>query len=57
MQNFLNYDLSIKKSYLYWVRFCVRWDGYNCKMTHPRDKGAKPFEAFLTMLATEPAGV
>jgi len=25
-------------------------------MTHPRDMGAKQVEAFLTMLATEPAG-
>jgi integron integrase len=50
---YLHYSLSTEKTYLYWVRFYVRWHGRNGKMTHPRDKGAKQVEAFLTMLATE----
>jgi integron integrase len=50
---YLHYSLSTEKTYLYWVRFYVRWHGRNGKMTHPRDMGAKQVEAFLTMLATE----
>ncbi|MFN5939281.1 MAG: integron integrase [Polaromonas sp.] len=50
---YLHYSLSTEKTYLYWIRFYVRWHGRNGKMTHPRDMGAKQVEAFLTMLATE----
>ena len=50
---YLHYSLSTEKTYLYWVRFYVRWHGRNGKMKHPRDMGAKQVEAFLTMLATE----
>jgi integron integrase len=50
---YLHYSLSTEKTYLFWVRFYVRWHGRNGKMTHPRDMGAKQVEAFLTMLATE----
>ena len=50
---YLHYSLSTEKTYLYWVRFYVRWHGRNGTMTHPRDMGAKQVEAFLTMLATE----
>lgn len=50
---YLHYSLSTEKTYLYWVRFFIRWHGRNGKMTHPRDMGAKQVEAFLTMLATE----
>ena len=50
---YLHYSLSTEKTYLYWVRFFVRWHGRNGTMTHPRDMGAKHVEAFLTMLATE----
>ena len=49
----LHYSLSTENTYLYWVRFFVRWDGRNGTMTHPRDMGAKQVEAFLTMLLTE----
>ena len=49
---YLHYSLSTEKTYLYWVRFYVRWHGRNGTMTHPRDMGAKQVEAFLTMLAT-----
>ncbi len=50
---YLHYSLSTEKTYLYWIRFYVRWHGRNGKMTHPRDMGAKQVESFLTMLATE----
>ena len=50
---YLHYSLSTEKTYLYWVRFYIRWHGRNGTMTHPRDMGAKQVEAFLTMLATE----
>ncbi len=50
---YLHYSLSTEKTYLYWVRFYVRWHGRSGKMTHPRDMGSKQVEAFLTMLANE----
>jgi len=50
---YLHYSLSTEKTYLYWVRFFIRWHGRNGTMTHPRDMGSKQVEAFLTMLATE----
>jgi integron integrase len=46
---YLHYSLSTEKTYLYWVRFYVRWHG----LRHPRDMGPREVEAFLTMLATE----
>jgi integron integrase len=45
---YLHYSLSTEKSYLYWVRFFIRWH----QLKHPRDMGAAEVEAFLTMLAT-----
>ena len=50
---YFHYSLSTEKTYLYWIRFFIRWHGRNGPMTHPRDMGAKHVEAFLTMLATE----
>ena len=50
---YLRYSLSTEKTYLYWTRFFIRWNGRNGTMTHPRDMGAKQVEAFLTMLASE----
>ena len=46
---YLHYSLSTEKTYLYWVRFFIRWHG----LKHPRDMGAKEVEAFLTMMATQ----
>jgi integron integrase len=46
---YLHYSYSTEKTYLYWVRFYIRWHG----LRHPRDMGAKEVEAFLTMLATQ----
>jgi integron integrase len=43
-----HYSLSTEKTYLYWVRFFIRWSG----MRHPRDMGAADVEAFLSHLAT-----
>ncbi|MBK9626075.1 MAG: integron integrase [Rhodocyclaceae bacterium] len=50
---YLHYSLSTEKTYLYWVRFFIRWHGRTGKMTHPGEMGAAQVEAFLTMLATE----
>ena len=50
---YLHCSLSTEKTYLYWIRFYVRWHGRNGTRTHPRDMGAKQVEAFLTMLASE----
>jgi site-specific recombinase XerD len=50
---YLHYSLSTEKTYLYWVKFYVRWHGRNGVMRHPRDMGAREVEAFLTMLAVE----
>jgi integron integrase len=44
-----HYSLRTEESYLYWVRFFVRWHG----LRHPRDMGAPEIEGFLAMLATE----
>ena len=50
---YLHYSLSTEKTYLYWVRFFVRWSARGGTMRHPRDMGASEVEAFLSMLATE----
>jgi hypothetical protein len=36
---YLHYSLRTEKTYLYRVRFYVRWHGRNGTMTHPRDMG------------------
>lgn len=46
---YLHYSLRAEQTYLYWVRFFIRWHG----LKHPREIGASHLEAFLTMLATE----
>jgi integron integrase len=50
---YLHYSLSTEKTYLYWIRFYIRWQATGGQMRHPRDMGAAEVEAFLTMLATE----
>lgn len=50
---YLHYSLSTEKTYLYWVKFFVRWHGRNGSMRHPREMGSREVEAFLTMLASE----
>ena len=50
---YLHYSLSTEQTYLYWVRFFIRWSGQVGAMRHPRDIGPAGVEAFLTMLATE----
>lgn len=44
-----HYSLRTEKTYLYWVKFFIRWSG----MRHPVDMGAPEIEAFLSMLANE----
>ena len=36
---YLHYSLRTEKTYLYRVRFYVRWHGRSGTMTHPRDMG------------------
>ena len=50
---YLHYSLSTEQTYLYWVRFFIRWSGQGGVLRHPRDIGPAGVEAFLTMLATE----
>ena len=46
---FLHYSLRTEKTYLFWVRWFIRFSG----LRHPRDMGQPEVEAFLTMLANE----
>ena len=46
---YLPYSICTEESYLYWIRFYIRWSG----VRHPRDMGADKVRAFLTFLATE----
>lgn len=49
-----HYSLNTEKTYVYWVRFFVRWSARaSGAMRHPRDMGAADVQAFLTMLASE----
>jgi integron integrase len=42
-----HYSLSTERSYVYWIRWFVRFHG----LRHPRDMGAAEVEAFLSWLA------
>ncbi len=46
---YAHYSLSTERTYLYWVRFFIRFH----KLRHPREMGAAEVEAFLTYLANE----
>jgi Phage integrase, N-terminal SAM-like domain len=46
----LHYSFSTEKTYLYWVRLYIRWHG----LRHPRDKGPREVEAFLTASGRQP---
>ena len=46
---YLHYSLRTEKSYVYWVRWYIRWHG----VKHPKEMGGKEVEAFLSMLANE----
>ena len=46
---YLHYSLRTEQSYVYWVRFFIRFHG----LRHPRELGRPEVESFLTMLATE----
>ena len=48
-----HYSLSTEKTYLYWVKFFIRWHGQGGVMRHPRDMGALEVQAFLSMLAAD----
>ncbi|MCG8519047.1 MAG: integron integrase [Pseudomonadales bacterium] len=44
-----HYSLSTEKSYLYWIRFFIRFH----QLRHPRDLGDQDIQRFLTFLAVE----
>jgi uncharacterized protein YfbU (UPF0304 family) len=44
---YLHYSYSTEKTYLYWVRFFVRWHG----IRHGKGVGDKEVQAVLSMLA------
>ncbi len=46
---YMHYSLSTEKTYLYWVRWFIRFHG----LRHPREMGRLEVEQFLTMLANE----
>lgn len=51
---YLHYSLKTEKSYLYWVRFFIRWSATQPGgMRHPRDMGVADVDAFLSMMANE----
>jgi len=45
----LHYSYRTEQTYLYWIRFFVRWSGRR----HPRELGAAEVTGFLNFLATE----
>ena len=45
----MHYSLSTEKTYLYWVRWFIKFHG----LRHPREMGRPEVEAFLTMLAND----
>ncbi len=44
---YMHYSLSTERTYVYWVRFFLKWHG----LRHPRDMGVAEVEAFLTMIS------
>jgi integron integrase len=46
---YLHYSMRTEESYVYWIRFFIKWSG----LRHPREMGADEVRAFLTFLATE----
>lgn len=47
---YLHYSLSTEKTYLYWIRFFIRWQAKDGQMRHPRDMGSAEVGAFLTSI-------
>jgi len=41
------------RSYVYWVKFFVRWHTRNGQARHPRDMGAAEVQQFFSMLTTQ----
>jgi Phage integrase, N-terminal SAM-like domain len=48
-----HYSLSTEKTYLFWVKFFIRWHGRGGQMRHPRDMGGPEVQAFVSMLAAD----
>jgi hypothetical protein len=49
----MHYSLNTEKTYLYWVRWFIRFSG----LRHPREMGRPEVEAVLTMLVNERSAV
>ena len=43
------YSLRTEKTYVYWVRFFIRFHG----LRHPKELGASEVQAFLSFLAND----
>ncbi len=51
---YMHYSLKTEKTYLYWIRFFIRWSATQSGgMRHPRELGVADMEAFLSMLAKD----
>ena len=46
---YLHYSINTEKTYVYWVRFFIRWH----KLRHPEEMGKAEVEAFLKWLAND----
>lgn len=42
---YMHYSLQTEKSYVYWIKFFVRWHGRFGTMRHPREMGQLEVEA------------
>ena len=50
---YMHYRLQTEKSYVYWIKFFIRWHGRGGLMRHPYEMGQLEVEAFLPIPATE----
>ena len=50
---YMHYSLQTEKSYVYWIKFFVRWHGRLGTMRHPREMGQLEVEAILTLMTGE----
>lgn len=48
---YMHYSLQTEKSYVYWIKFFVRWHGRFGTMRHPREMGQLEVEAFCWLLS------
>ena len=49
-----HYSLKTEKTYLFWMRFYIRWRATKPgSMRHPREMAVADVEAFLSMMANQ----